>query len=299
MNVRELLRDLNVPFREHGESPLVTEGWVGVVCPWCGTGTGKHGLGINLRTGRATCWKCGPHPLADALAELAQIPAARARQLAGGLDSVRDPDRPAGGKLCIPDGVGELLPVHRRYLQSRGFDPDQICEQWAIQGIGFVAGPLKWRIFIPIRGPFPRDGVLSWSTRAVGRVPDGERYRAASREESVRPRGELLYGQNWVKNGVVVLEGFFDVWAVGPGAVCTCGTGFSRAQVLSLSRYPVRAVCFDNEPAAQRRADQLADQLAPFPGVTELIRLRGAKDPAAAVKESPAELAEIRKRYLE
>lgn len=296
MRVQELLTDLRVPYRGHGESPHVTEGWVGVECPFCGRGTGRFGLGYNLRTGYTTCWKCGPHSLAEVLAEILEKPVREVRSLCGDLDRPRlfeGDEKP--GRLELPAGITELLPVHRRYLEGRGFDPDELVDRWKIQGIG-VAVRLAWRIFIPIHKDLE---VVSWTTRTP--TDDGEptnRYRGAKRHQERVHRKAILYGADQARSGVVVHEGPFDVWATGPGAVCTCGVGFSRAQVRQLARYPVRAVCFDNDPAAQRRARQLAAELEVMPGETYVVRL-DAKDAASAVKERPAELRELRKRFLD
>jgi len=61
--------------------------------------------------------------------------------------------------------------------------------------------------------------------------------------------------------------------------------------VLRLSRYPVRGVCFDSEPAAQRRAHELVDLLSAFEGETFNIQI-DSKDPGCA---TDSEVATIRK----
>jgi len=289
MQIPDLLRAHGIDFRRHGESSLVTEGWVGVVCPWCGVGTGKHGLGIHLRTGKLSCWKCGGHSLASLLHAAGGLSWDKAKKAAGDVSRQRAPDTPARGRLVLPSGVGELEPAHRRYLESRGFDPDELAAFWKLQGIGRHPR-LAWRIFIPVH----QDGeVVSWTTRAIGDVPHGQRYRGAERDQEAVPRRDVLYGEDHVRHAVVVHEGQFDVYRTGPGAVCTAGTGFSSGQIRRLSRYPLRVICFDQGAAAQIRARELADALAPFPGETLVARL-SAKDAATAPE---SEIRELR-RFL-
>jgi DNA primase len=92
------------------------------------------------------------------------------------------------------------------------------------------------------------------------------------------------------------VEGPLDVWRIGPGAVCTCGTAFTRTQLARAVRFPVRAVCYDNEPTAQRRARKLVKQLEVFPGKTMLIQLESGKDPGSA---DESELCEMRRKILQ
>jgi hypothetical protein len=291
MTITEILDECRIRFWRHGESSYVTANWIGVECPFCGGGSNRPGLGFSFQSHRwGTCWKCGPHSLWDVLTAY-EVPRERIRGLLGQLSPERRQSQPeTRGKLELPAGLGELGRAHRRYLEGRGFDPDELAQLWGLRGIG-VAASLAWRIFIPIR----RDGeTVSWTTRALSNdVPPTERYRGAGRGQESVPRAEVLFGEEYVRHGVVVTEGPFDVFAVGPGAVCTCGTGFSRGQVRRLVRYPIRVVAFDRD--AGRRARQLADALSPFPGSTYLVQLSG-KDPAETPRR---EIRELRRRFLE
>ena len=99
--------------------------------------------------------------------------------------------------------------------------------------------------------PFHYQGeVVSWLTRSIG--DKGQRYISASEgEESMDHKG-LLYGANHCGHACVVVEGPLDAWAIGPGAVALCGTGYSRAQLLRISKFPVRVICLDRGIEAQR-----------------------------------------------
>ncbi len=292
MNLRELLRDLGIRFWNSGSHPMVTSGWIGILCPWCRSWRGNPDFGIHVQSLKTSCWRCGSHGLAATLASAANRKPGEVRDLLAGLPSAPVVQTEQPGKLELPPGLGPLEAAHRRYLEKRGFDPDELVATWGIGGIGLTGGPLAWRIFLPLRTG--RLETVSWSTRAIGNVPHGERYRGAKREQSARPRSECLGGIEHVRHAVVVCEGFFDAAWVGPGAVWTAGVGYGRGQIAALADIPVRAILFDREPAAQRRAHALAARLSMFGGETVVLETSGP-DPATSPQ---SEAAEIRARFL-
>lgn len=292
MNLPEIFRSLRIEFKTAEESSDVRTGWLGTVCPMCSRGPDKYYLGWNLSHPRAHCWSCGNIPMAKALAELAGISWGRAKAILGEVESdYAAPDKSElRGKYIEPPHVrvGLVDEPHYIYLQKRGFDPYAICKLWGVRSIS-LSEKLSWRLFIPIQY---RGENVSWTTRTIG--GGTPRYISAPPEYEKISARELLYGGDFVRHAAIVCEGPADCWAIGPGAVGLLGIGFSPAQVLRLSRIPCRYICFDAEPAAQLRARQLCDQLAPFPGVTSNIEIEG-KDPGSA---SAKELRAIRK-FLE
>lgn len=293
MNIRGVLRELGIPFREARESSHVSQGWIGIVCPMPGCGQGgKFGRGINLRSFRTTCWKCGPARLGTVLSLAAHKPLSAVLGLLPKLEqdpSDRAEVRPTG-RYKPPVGVGPLQPAHRNYLWSRGFDPDEIAEYWQVQAIGDVPTQYAWRLFVPAS---EEDRPVSWTTRAIGRREP--RYKAADPTDEDVPIHSVLYGSDLARHAIVIVEGPTDAWAVGPGAVATFGLSVTPAQVAKMAKYAVRAICFDNEPAAQRRARRLADQLSIFPGQTSVVQMSGP-DPATSPKD---EIKELRAAFLE
>lgn len=162
---------------------------------------------------------------------------------------------------------------------------------WCLQGIG-IAARLSWRIYIPIHY---QGEVVSWTTRAIGKHVQPRYLSAGPEQESVSHKS-ILYGGDYVRNAVIVCEGPTDVWRIGPGAVATLGTSYSRSQMLEISKVPIRAVCFDMERPAQKRATKLVEELRAFPGLTMRIELETANDVADADED---EVAEIRRAVLE
>lgn len=282
MDLIAILEQLNIPFLTEG-NPHCRPGWVQIDCPFCGRDTQKFHLGISLQKGNCNCWKCGPHSLVSALVEITNKPVSVIKQLLEQVDAkpIIEQKQNRVIKTIPPIGVGPLLKQHIRYLKGRGFSDveiQQIEEIWKVGGIG-IGGRLSWRLYIPIY----QDGKLaSWTTRSITDSP--MRYIFAPREQSLLPKTKILYGIDYVDHAVIITEGPIDVWKIGPGAVCLCGMNFSNYQINRLSEIPIRTICFDNEPEAQKRAQALADLLGAFPGETYLIQL-DSKDAGSATKK--------------
>lgn len=291
MIITDLLDQLDIPWVGQGGSHHVTEGWIGIDCPSCSPRSGKFKLGTRLDSPNFfSCWTCGTKRPGDVLMELTGLPLGQVLNLysrLGLLPAYTKEQRPRG-KFTPPFGVEGLLGAHRRYLQNRGLDPDKLTRLWHIGGIGPL-GSHSWRIYIPVE----RNGLaVSWTTRAIGK---GRRYLAAEPHEESVPSHDVLYGADHARHGIVVHEGPVDVWAVGPGAVCTMGVGYSRAQLALMSAYPVRAIAFDSEEAAQARARKLCAELSGLPGQTYLVKLTGKDAATSPLKER----RELRKRFIE
>jgi len=288
VNITSLLSELKIPHRTSGHEH-VRDGWVGIDCPWCSQGLGRYRLGINLSRGYANCWKCGSKRLVDVLIAVTDLSAGEVLRLLSDVGWERVKRTEVKGRLLLPSGLGDLGPIHRRYLRQRGFDPDVIASLWGIRGIG-LSDTFSWRIWIPIT----RFGeVVSWTSRSIGER--AVRYVTAKPEEESVPAKHVLYGADLARHAIIICEGPLDAWAVGPGGVATLGLAFTRHQVVEMGRFPVRVVCFDSESDAQDRAGELAKMLKMLPGDTFVAELESGKDAASA---DPEELRDLRKRYL-
>lgn len=288
MKFTDVCQQLGIPFKTHGEHHHVTAGFVGIDCPHCSPGSGKFRMGYSLSGGFLTCWTCGYHRLGDTLVALA---GAKAWGLARSIQREFSPrEFKPRGEVKLPPGVGDLREPHRTYLESRGFDADEVCRVWGVRGIG-LSSKLAWRVFIPILDD--EGALVSWTTRAIWETK--RRYVSASPAEEAVPHKSLLYGELHCLNSVIVCEGPLDVWKVGPGAVCTFGVVPTKSQVARIAKYPLRVVCYDSSPEAQKGAESLCSQLEVLPGRTLNVVL-DAKDPGEAGEE---ELAKLRKLVLE
>jgi hypothetical protein len=289
MTIIDVLKALGIDYKTEGDHHC-RPGWAQIKCIWCRTG--KWHLGINLRGSYCACWVCGGHRLGDTLAEAATRPIKEILTLTKDLDKGWIPKvvRPKG-TLVVPKGLGPLLRAHKCYLIDRGFSPALLQRRYDVQGLGPFAGDLAWRIYIPI---YDQTGLqVSWTTRSI----DPQvvlRYRNAEPGAEVYPAKDYLFGGHLAGHSVVVHEGPFDAMKVGPGAVATMGVTYTKNQIDCIASYPIRAICLDNEPRAQRRAERLCSELEGLEGETYLVRI-GGKDPASAPKK---EIIALRKRFL-
>lgn len=258
-------------------------GWVQFDCPFCSPNTHRYRMGYNVATRAVNCWMCGRHNLPETLLNLGCKSLREAIRLSKGLPIERGVEkRLSAGKLTPPKGIGPLKGRHRQYLKGRGFNPDEIVDLWGVQGIG-IASKYRWTLYIPI---YLYGEVVSFTTRQLH--DDGIRYCTASPEEERVHHKELLYGSDYCRDTVVILEGPTDVWNFGPGAVCTFGTQWTEAQLRELVKFPNRVVIFDPEAGAQRRARELVDWLSDYDGetynVAEWQAENGATDIGSADK---------------
>lgn len=287
----DLLQELGIQFKRAGESHHVSTGWVGLPCPFCGS-RDWH-LGYNLAGGYMTCWRCGPHDAVHTLCQLSERPYNDVRRLLENIHGavVRD-EVTVRGTFKAPANTSPLKSVmHRLYLKKRGLNPTEVACLWGVQEIG-LDHRLPWRLYIPVHH---RGRPVSWTTRSVlshSRQP----YIGARADEESVSRKDLLYGEDYARHAIVVVEGPVDVWAIGPGAVSTMGAAYTRAQLGRMAKYPVRVICGDTDETGATFAARLAKELAPFPGVTHVVKLETGKDPADCDKD---EIRELRKRFLE
>lgn len=291
MNVQSLLAELRIPYRTAGQHEHARPGWIQIDCPYCSPSSNRFRLGINLAKGYASCWCCGGKRLVDVMSAVTRQPIRVCYEWLHQLkwDTVAHIQPRRSGKLQVPKTVGRLLPPHRQYLHRRGFDPDEIAGIWGVQGIG-IDSRLGWSLFIPIHH---KGEIVSWTTRSIGDGP--RRYISAGANEEAIPAKHLLYGADLAQHAIIVCEGPIDAWAIGPGAVATMGLNYSKEQFIAMTKYPVRVVCFDNEPKAQYQAERLASELSQYPGDTYCITLETGKDAAESDKQ---EIQELRARYL-
>lgn len=291
MNLRDLLTQFNVRFKEHGEHEHTTHGFINADCPYCSRDGGRFRLGLNLAYNFATCWGCGPHKLFDTLVELTGASRREIAQVVGKLEVSYAKREERSGTLKLPKGVGPMLAAHRKYLAGRRFDPDEVERLWRVRGIGKDGGKLSWRLFIPVQ---QHGETVSWTTRSLSDRHE-RRYWSAGPDEEALPHKRLLYGADYVRHSAVVVEGPADVWRIGPGAVCTLGTSFTPAQLLWLSKLPRVCVCYDPEPHAQRQALRMASILSSGASEVFNVALNGF-DPGSA----PASVVrDLRRRFLD
>lgn len=265
MTLIDFLRRHGIPY-SLSPHKNVRPGWVGVDCPRCRT-TGKYHLGIPIGGGGGHCWQCDDvDPLwalsiasgltrRDVAAELADWDS-RPREAP---QRVRQPARRPAGVVPLSH---DLAVRHRRYLESRGFRPEVLEELWGLMATG-PAGPAAWRVLVPIGA----NGVeIGWTARSIvdGVVP---KYLTMPGMDL----SDILYGWDYVRQAVILVEGPADAWRLGPGAVALLGQALTPARLEMLTGMPRVFICLDADAA--KRAGEMARRLEGIVGDVYRINL--------------------------
>ena len=288
MTFAELLQEYNIDYLEEGHEHC-RDGWLQLDCPRCTKNQQHYRLGYNVRFGYMNCWLCGKMRPSEFLREMTNIPWKELQDaLSNVVREVSVEKEKVTGTYTEPFGVSAMLRVHREYLRERGFPAKKTARLWEVGGIGGTGGRLDWRLFIPVIYKGRR---VSWTTRHMRQDHTG-RYISARPSEETHPHKHLLYGEDYARNGIIIVEAPTDVWNIGPGAVATFGTDYTPAQLEKMTRYPTRVICYDPTPDAQAKAKELRNSLSVFPGQTINVFL-DADDPGEASDEEVRKIRQL------
>ena len=295
LDFRRLANENGLELVEGGHHHCV-QGWIQTHCPLCTNGTHGFHLGFNLEKGNFNCWRCGSVKYTDVISGLLRVSRERARQIAAHYQTARPrrgPERREKSRqrtIKPPQGSGPLATAHWQYLRSRGFGKKE-ADLWEMRGTRHLSGPWNWRLIFPIQDV--HGTTVAWMGRAIGRATP--KYRLTDDSQCLAERATFLYGAHKVQgDSVIVVEGPADVWNIGPGAVALLGVDWKLPQANLLRRFERRFIMLDPEPKAQRKALELAQWLAYYPGHTEIIEgIEG--DPGSLNKK---QVKRIRKELL-
>ena len=284
MDIISLLTDFNVPYWEKGKN--VSPGWIGVQCPFCDDAS-NH-LGFNLSSGYWRCWRCGFHPAELTISKLLNVSTVQAELIMKRYDLPVTPHKEEETKnekpFTLPFGTGPLAPNHKRYLERRDFDAEQLESEWSLKGTGPSSRldgiNFRFRIIIPV----------IWNIKTVSftsRDITGKhqlRYISCPKEREIIHHKNILYGQQryWGDSGICV-EGPADAWRFGRRSFATFGIEVTPLQIREMCRVFRRiAVIFDNEPQAVISAEKLVSELR-FRKV-EAFRIDIKNDPGSMIQ---------------
>jgi hypothetical protein len=290
-DVKRFLEDKNIRYIESGTN--TTKGWVEIHCPfrncsdpsfhmgWCYTGKYQ---------GAYHCWICGKRaPVATPLVQSimrCSFSAAESivAQYDDGLFSSVE-ERPAT-TLIKPIGLIEELPIqHRKYLMNRGYDPDFLSKKYGILA-GHVSGDFPYRVVAPV---YQENEIVNYQGRDIS----GQqiKYMSWKNEKAAIPIRDCVYNIDNVKQKTaVVVEGIFDVWRIGDGAIGTFGTEFTLRQAHSivLKELDCLIVLYDKD--AKTKAEKFAHFMSPFIPSVEVITIQDKKDPGELSEKEALQL---------
>lgn len=253
------LTDLGIQITTEGKN--CSPGWINIRCPMPQCGDHSNHGGFRLSDGAFRCWRCGWHNLERVIANLEGISYSQAYRRIQQYEGIPLParEREIIRKQLVswPDGSGPLTRCHQDYLRNRGFDPEYLENKYQLKGTS-IYGPYAYRIVIPII----LDGMMvSYQARDFTNRQE-LRYKACRKEDEIIDHQTILYNVDNAGGRIVLVEGIFDVWRIGDGAVCCFGTSVTPGQIqMMVDRFKKIFVMFDSEGPAQDKAKDLCDYL--------------------------------------
>jgi len=276
---RKYLDHKRIKYDVSGKNISDRGGWIGTKCLWCQDHS-NH-LGINLDTKGFNCWICpakGKTPFSFIM-KLENCTFSHAEKIVQNFSSVRvlikqrtlltSEDRQSVDVVLNAERAEkQLLFLHRKYLESRNFDPDYIFDKYKLMCCGVGS---RWchRLIIPF---YQKNQIVTFTARDVtdkARVP----YDHLPNLDSIVPVKETLYNLESLKDTAIVVEGPTDVWRIGDGACAVMGYKYTANQVLALSNMRRVFVLFDTEEKAQKLAEEFAFELSTMVPFVEILEL--------------------------
>lgn len=281
VDIRSILDDLEIEYFESGKN--VSNGWIGTACPWCGDES-SH-LGLCLESPVASCLKCGEggNYLSYLIKELGSFDKAmsilyehspRELQNYTGKEQIRSI------AVNIPDEANtKITRRHAAYLKGRKFNYKNLKKY----NLYFNSPFGKWsnRIIVPV---YMRKKLVTFTSVSI--EDDAQiRYKHLAKELSIVHVKELIYGTEFT-NGVIccLVEGLFDMYRIGNGAVTGFGVKLTTEQKKILSKYNKVLVAFDGDKSGIEGAERIGNEMAAFTDV-EILDLPKGKDPDKLCKD--------------
>lgn len=285
-DVLRFLEEVNIDAVYSGKNVSSSGDWIGVQCPLCGGSDPSNHGGINLNSKAYSCFRCGKH----SILEFIQAASGSSKREAWNfirkfqtIPEIREIEIFRAEEVILPEGVTEeFTEAHRNYLIERKFDPDFLIRKYNLLA-GQRYGYFKYRIVAPV---ILDRKIVTYVGRDITGLAE-DRYRNLSAENSKLTTKETLYNLDSVKDKAVIVEGIFDVFRFGDGAVATFGTKVTTTQLKLLRNLSKVYILFDAE--ATNEAYKLASILTGMIDKIEVLELS---------REDPANLSDYEIRMI-
>lgn len=287
----EFLEDFGVDYKTEGGN--VTEGWVEIRCvfPLCDDPSFHLGISPDLYY---HCWICGEKGgIRKLVREICSQHRADFKSTYNhyfsdlGIPEVTHHHKlSAPDVLTLPEHIENELPLAaKQYLLKRRYDPDIIIQKYGLKW-GNRLSDFNFRIIVPVFYLYKMVGF-------VGRaISDGvsPKYKNAKDMNTK----QHLYNIDRAGDSIAVVEGIFDAWRIGDGAVATFGIEWTSDQVSLLIKKKIKhaIIIFDGERNAQKKARALGSVLSGFMDV-EIIEPDADVDPDTMSEDDLVELRQM------
>lgn len=276
IDIREVLDDLQIHYTEEGKN--VSQGWIGVSCPFC-SDESNH-LGVNLIHKTISCFKCGTTGtvikyLTEELRSFEKAINILGDAVPKELRLFEEQQIERVTRVELPKNASrKITSYHAGYLESRKFNWEDLNDMYNLHYCGPTG---KWanRIIVPVVKNYRLVTFTSVDISDQTNI----RYKHLEDELSIIPiKNHLLGIEHTDGNSVIVTEGFFDMLRIGEGAVCTFGVKVTPEQKRLLSKFSNVKIVFDGDKDGWKMGENLAADLSLFCDV-KLFELPFGKDP--------------------
>lgn len=271
----------------HTSGKNLSEGWIGIQCPWC-QDKSNH-MGINIRSKIYKCWVCKRKgPSTNIVMTTERCSEEDAQEIMEHFVDVSSPwmlktiDKPKYTGPIWPPGCTEKFPdPHLAYLRSRNFIPEVVIPKYKLKAC-YNIGEYKFRIIIPI---IMDNRVVAFTSRSIDKNVE-LRYKTIRKEIALMQPDHWVYNIDSVKDTVMIVEGPTDVWRLGDGVVSFLGTEGYNGQIYELKRRGIKKaiIMFDAEKQATDLAEKIGVNLDLLGISTEIVYLMNG-DPAELSQE--------------
>lgn len=275
IDIRTLLEDAEIEIHISGKN--VTSGWIEINCPFC-SDPSFH-LGISP-TNIFHCWRCGEKgniiKLLKALMEMNFYQTIKLLEKYSFEENFEEEYVPQEKKeIYLPREASKKMPKEaKQYLESRGFDAQFLSSKYKLKFCSFL-GDYKFRIIIPV---FKKKQMVTFTSRDY---TNKAKIKVLNASNNIK---DFLYNIDSVKHKALIVEGIFDAWKFGNGAISIFGTEYTKRQVLEIANLGLEyaGIIFDDEEDAQEKAKKFALAISPYIEEVEVIHLESdkGKDPA-------------------
>ena len=265
IDIREVLDDLDIYYTESGKN--VSDGWIGVACPFCGDDS-NH-MGINLNGKSISCFKCGT--TGTVIKYLAEVIGSYGKSIEILGNSVpremkrfvkSEQERSVHVELP-PEASKKIKKQHAEYLISRGYSYKLLTKKYNFHFCGPESDYWSNRIIVPIT---KRGRLITFTSIDVTENPY-IRYKHLPDEQSIISIKHYLYGLEHAKYSVCCLvEGLFDRYRIGDGALCSFGTNITTEQKLILTEFRKIIIAFDGDSTGIKAAEKIANDIRKLRG---------------------------------
>lgn len=283
IDIREVLDDLNICYTESGKN--VSNGWIGVTCPFCGDDS-NH-LGICLNTPVISCFKCGITGtiikyLAEELHSYSKAKEILSNSIPREMKFFEKQKQEHAINVKLPqDASKQITKAHAEYLKNRNYDYQYLTKKYNL----YFCGPTSYwmnRIIVPIT---KRNKLITFTSIDIA-SNSFLRYRHLSDEKSIISIKHCLFGLEFIKNNTTccLVEGIFDQFRIGDGAVCGFGIKITPEQKQLLTKFNKIVIAFDGDAPGRQGAEEIANDISVFSDV-EILDLPDGIDPDKLNKE--------------